>query len=69
LETSPAMPVETARQKYGSRFPLTPASDAHRLEEIGRASTSFWIAEGTVAEIRKALVRQDGRKVMNGEET
>jgi hypothetical protein len=68
LETSPAMPVETARQKFGSRLPLTPASDAHRLEEIGRASTSFWLVEGTVAEIRKALVRQDGRKVMNEEE-
>ena len=37
LEISSAMPVETARQKFGSRLPLTPASDAHRLDEIGRA--------------------------------
>ena len=69
LETSPAMPLETAREKFGLRLPFTPASDAHRLQEIGQASTSFWLAEGTVAEIRKALVRQDGRKVMNGEES
>jgi PHP family Zn ribbon phosphoesterase len=67
LEISPAMPVPSARQRYGSRLPLTPASDAHRLDEIGRVATSFWLAEGTVAEIRKALHRQDGRKVMNGE--
>jgi len=65
LETSPAIPLETARKKYGPRFPLTPASDAHRLEEIGRASTSFWLAEGTVAEIKKALVQEDGRKIVH----
>jgi hypothetical protein len=68
LETSPAIPVETARQRFGVRLPLIPGSDAHRLEEIGRALTSFRLAEGTVAEIRKALLRQDGRKVMNGED-
>jgi PHP family Zn ribbon phosphoesterase len=62
------MPVETARQRFGVRLPLIPGSDAHRLEEIGRAMTSFRLAEGTVAEIRKALLRQDGRKVMNGED-
>jgi PHP family Zn ribbon phosphoesterase len=59
------VPVEAARQKYGGRLPFLPASDAHRLEEIGRAVTSFWLAEGTVAEIRKALVREDGRKIVH----
>jgi predicted metal-dependent phosphoesterase TrpH len=65
LETSPAMPAETARRKYGPRLPITSASDAHRLDEMGRASTSFWLAGGTVAEIRKALVQEDGRKIIH----
>ena len=69
LEVSPAMPVETARQRFAPRTPLTPFSDAHRLQEIGQASTAFWLADGSVAEIKKALVREDGRKVMTGEET
>jgi 3',5'-nucleoside bisphosphate phosphatase len=68
LEISPAISTAEARLRFGLRFPLTTASDAHRLEEIGRAATSFRLAEGTVAEIRKALVQEDGRKIMNGEE-
>jgi len=65
LEISPATTLEAAREKYGPRFPLTAASDAHRLAEIGLASTSFWLADGTVAEIRKALVQEDGRKIVH----
>ncbi|MGB7296626.1 MAG: PHP domain-containing protein [Candidatus Aminicenantales bacterium] len=65
LEVSPAITLEAAREKYSPRFPLTTASDAHRLDEIGRVSTSFWIAAGTVAEIRKALVQEDGRKIVH----
>lgn len=65
LEISPAMSLEAAREKYGPRFPLTSASDAHRLNEIGGASTSFRLAEGTVAEIKKAFVQEDGRKIVH----
>lgn len=65
LEVSPAMSLETAREKYGPRFPLTTASDAHRLDEIGRAMTSFWLADGTVAEIKKAMNQEDGRKIVH----
>jgi len=67
LEVSPAMSVETARNKFAPRLPLTPASDAHHLNEIGQASTAFWLADGTVAEIKKALIQEGGRKVMTGE--
>jgi PHP family Zn ribbon phosphoesterase len=65
LEISAALPEEAARQRFGGRLPFLSASDAHRLEEIGRAVTSFWLAEGTVAEIRKALVQEDGRKIIH----
>jgi len=65
LEISPATSLEKAREKYGPRFPLTAASDAHRLAEIGQASTSFWLADGTVAEIKKALIQENGRKIVH----
>jgi hypothetical protein len=68
VEVSPAMSTNEAGRKYGTRFPITSASDAHRLEEIGRATTLFRLAEGTAAEIRKALAGQGGRMIMQGEE-
>jgi predicted metal-dependent phosphoesterase TrpH len=65
LEISPAMSRQDALHKFGSRFPLTSASDAHRLEEIGRVWTSFWLVEGTVKEIKMALAHNEGRKILN----
>jgi 3',5'-nucleoside bisphosphate phosphatase len=65
LEISAAIPREEAEKKFGLRFPLTASSDAHRLEEIGRASTSFWLAEGTLREISLALLNREGRKILN----
>lgn len=65
LEFSPAVTREEALHKFGSHFPLTSASDAHRLEEIGTAWTSFLLAEGTTKEIKMALINQAGRKILN----
>jgi PHP family Zn ribbon phosphoesterase len=65
LEFSPAMSREAALDRFGPRRPLVSASDAHRLDEVGRASTSFWMADGTVQEIRKALSENDGRRILN----
>jgi PHP family Zn ribbon phosphoesterase len=65
LEISAAIPREEAEKKFGLRFPLTASSDAHRLEEIGRASTSFWLVEGTLREISLALLNREGRKILN----
>jgi len=65
LEISAAISREEAQQRFGGRWPLTASSDAHSLDEIGRASTSFWLAEGTVSEIRMALLNREGRKVLN----
>lgn len=65
LEISPAISFEEAKDKFNPPFPLTCASDAHFIEDIGRSTTSFYIEEGTTKEIKKALMNADGRKVIN----
>jgi predicted metal-dependent phosphoesterase TrpH len=45
-------------------LPVVRSSDAHFPEEIGRAVTAFLVAEATVAEIRLALRRERGRRVV-----
>ncbi len=45
-------------------LPQVFSSDAHFLHDIGKASTSFLLAEPTVSEIRKALRNEDGRMVI-----
>lgn len=42
-------------QALGSGLPLITSSDAHRLSEIGTASTTFRMQEPSVDELRKAL--------------
>lgn len=67
LEISRLYSVSEAVGKFpriGS-FPLVRSSDAHRLEEIGVASTTFRAARPSVAELGKALAAEDGRKVMS----
>jgi hypothetical protein len=65
LEVSALMSHEEAQKKFDAHYPLTSFSDAHRLEEIGQAWTSFWLKEGTVEEIKKALLNSEGRKILN----
>ena len=66
LEVSPLMTFAEARAGIlsASRLPVVRFSDAHRPEEIGRASTEFRLAAPRLAEIRKALRNADGRKVL-----
>jgi len=45
-------------------FPVITSSDAHRLDDIGKCTTSFLAGEANLDEIGKALSRQDGRRVM-----
>jgi PHP family Zn ribbon phosphoesterase len=45
-------------------FSCVTASDAHYLNDIGKACTVFQIAEPTLAEIRLALARKNGRRIL-----
>jgi predicted metal-dependent phosphoesterase TrpH len=46
-------------------YPLVHFSDAHQLEQIGTAFTTFIGARPCVAELSKALLGKDGREVIN----
>lgn len=65
IEISPNITFEEAKKKYEYRYPITCSSDAHYLHDIGKGFTSFLLKTGTVAEIRKALRNQDGRKLIH----
>jgi len=65
LEISPHMTAAAARTalKLNPSAALVRFSDAHRPEDIGRTATDFLLAAPTLAEIRKALRSEGGRKV------
>lgn len=65
LEISPRISYAEAEKRYTTQYPLTCSSDAHYPEDIGKGFTCFLLKEGTVAEIRKALRNEDGRKVIH----
>ncbi len=62
LEISPRISFEEAEQRFHPQFPLTRASDAHTVEDIGTVYTTFYMEDRTTREIRKALWSEDGRK-------
>jgi PHP family Zn ribbon phosphoesterase len=47
----------------GLAFPLITSSDAHKLDDIGRNLTQFFMEDVTLEEIKKSLLGKDGRKV------
>ncbi len=65
LEISPRISFAEAEKKYSTQYPITCSSDAHYPDDIGKGFTCFLLKEGTVAEIRKALRDEDGRKVIH----
>jgi PHP family Zn ribbon phosphoesterase len=65
LEISPSISFEEATKKYPYRYPITSSSDAHYPDDIGRTYTTFLLQDGTVAEIKKALKNEDGRKLIH----
>lgn len=65
LEISPKITFEQARQRYQTPFPLITSSDAHDPEDIGKSFTSFLLKEASVAEIKKALRNEDGRRLIH----
>ena len=46
------------------RFSCITTSDAHFIDDIGKVWTIFQMAEPTIAEIRKSLQQQDGRRIL-----
>ena len=65
LEISPHITFEEAKKRYPYNYPITCSSDAHYPDDIGKSFTSFLLKDGTVAEIRKALKNEDGRKLIH----
>jgi PHP family Zn ribbon phosphoesterase len=64
IEISPAITFEEAKKRYAYNFPITCSSDAHYPDDIGKSFTSFLLQEGTMAEIKKALKNEEGRKLI-----
>jgi len=66
LEISPNITIEEANRRFPEirRFQLLKSSDAHFLEDIGRSTTIFMLAEPTLAEIKKALKNENERKMV-----
>jgi 3',5'-nucleoside bisphosphate phosphatase len=46
------------------RYPVITGSDAHTAEDIGTAYFCLTVADGSIAEIKKALAGRDGRKAV-----
>jgi len=65
VEVSPRMSAADARAAFGpfDRLPVVRFSDAHKPEEIGAATTEFLVEGPSLAEVRRALAGEDGRKV------
>lgn len=53
-----------AKYKIGSDITLVKFSDAHYLGDLGNVFTNFEMEEPTFGELRKALLRQEGRKCL-----
>ena len=65
LEISRHMGAERFSHKYPNyrNHAFITSSDAHFVEDIGKAMTQFRLESPTVNELRKALKNQDGRKI------
>lgn len=65
LEISSRISLEEARRKFHQyrHFAFIRSSDAHFLDEIGKASTPFLLEERTSRELRMALHSREGRGI------
>ncbi len=64
LEISPRVNYEEAKKNYTDNYPITSSSDAHYPDDIGKSFTDFLLEAGTVAEIKKALNNEEGRRII-----
>jgi len=46
-----------------NRLPFITSSDAHKLEDVGRRSTKFWMETADTVEMRRCLSGMEGRSV------
>lgn len=65
LEVSRRLTIAAGRGAFGSARPLITGSDAHFLEEIGQAVTSFRLEAASVREIGLALRGLGERRVLS----
>jgi hypothetical protein len=65
VEVSYRVPLDKAVNEVpgSGKLPCMTASDAHFLDDIGKAWTMFVMAKPTTNEIRRALRGKDGRRV------
>lgn len=63
VEIFRATPLEQARQEFPdvNRYSLVRSSDAHYLQDVGTARTTYYIETPTIQELRKALLHVDER--------
>ncbi|PIE34163.1 histidinol-phosphatase [candidate division KSB3 bacterium] len=63
LEIFRATGLDEVRRRYPdmNRYSLVRSSDAHYLDDIGAARTTYFIEWPTIQELRKALLHVDGR--------
>jgi PHP family Zn ribbon phosphoesterase len=66
LEISLRTSQEEAQKRFHAyrRYSFVRFSDAHRLDDIGRNITHFFLKETTSGEVKKALHHQEGRRVV-----
>jgi len=64
LEISPRITFEEAKKTYPYNYPITCSSDAHYPDDIGKTYTSFLLEDKTIAEMKKALKNEDGRRII-----
>ena len=64
VEVSAQMTATIARERFPDcrKYPIITGSDAHSPADIGKRFTRFTVEDGTVTEIKKALIGRDGRK-------
>jgi len=65
IEISAAMDASVFSEASGlTRWPQITTSDAHRLSDLGKATTRLCLAEPSIEEIRKAFNGESGRHII-----
>jgi len=66
LEISPRTSRQEAKNRFHSyqHYSFVWFSDAHYLEDVGKSTTPFLLKETTSKEVKMALHREEGRRVM-----